>query len=140
MMKGTFIIILLTLFTFSCSKKEEIKFEAFSPEAFAFDIGENWEVNATVNVRGFKKIKSGDDNSVSLRYEIDLVHPAGDSTKKIFSDSREVKEKEIDDVQLEAQFELDVSSAQGKYKLIFNIKDNNSGKSTSSEVEFELKD
>jgi len=42
-------------------KKEEVKFEAFSPEAFAYDIGNSWEVNATVNVKGFTKNEVGDD-------------------------------------------------------------------------------
>ena len=122
------------------SKKEEVKFEAFSPEAFAYDIGDSWEVNATINVKGFKKIEIGEEYSTSLNYNVDIINPEGDTTKNIFSDTKEVKEKEIDDVQLEAQFELDYSSVKGKYKLIFNIADNNSGKSISSLVEFELKD
>jgi hypothetical protein len=134
------LFIFILLITFSCSKKEEVKFEAFSPEAFAYDIGESWEVNATINVKGFERIEMGDDYSVSLNYNINLINPEGDTTKNIFSDSKEVKEKEIDDVQLEAQFELDHSSVKGKYILIFNITDNNSGNSISSPVEFELKD
>ena len=31
-------VFFLTLITISCSKKEEVKFEAFSPEAFAYDM------------------------------------------------------------------------------------------------------
>jgi hypothetical protein len=139
MVKIVFFILGLIL-TFSCSKKEEVKFEAFSPEAFAYDIGDSWEVNATINVKGFKKIETGEEYSVSLNYKVDLITPDGDTTKNIFSDTKEVQEKEIDDVQLEAQFELDYSSVKGKYKIIFNITDNNSGKSISSAVEFELKD
>ena len=139
-MKKIFCLIFLTVFIISCSKKEEVKFEAFSPEAFAYDIGESWEVNATINVKGFTRIESGAEKSVSLSYNIDLINTEGDTTKNVFSDSKDVTEKEIDDIQLEAQFEIDYASARGKYTMIFNIKDNNSGKTISAQAEFELKD
>lgn len=139
MNKSVFFSFIL-LFTFSCSKKEEVKFETFSPEAFAYDIGDVWEVNATVNVKGFEKVEIDDEFSVSLSYIIDLINPAGDSTKNIFSDLKELRDREINDVQLEAQFELDDSYVNGLYQIVFNIKDNNSGKTVSARVEFELKD
>ena len=139
-MNKTFFLVFILLLSYSCSKKEEVKFEAFSPEAFAYDIGGSWEVNATINVRGFEKVERDDENFVSLSYSIDLINPDGDSTKNIFSDLKEVTEKEINDVQLEAQFELDKTSVQGKYNLLFKIKDNKSGKTTSAEAEFELEE
>lgn len=139
MNKSAFLIFIL-LFSFSCGKKEEVKFEAFSPEAFAYDIGDTWEVNATVNVRGFEKIKKDDETLVSLSYNVDLINSDGDSTKNIFSDLKEVSDREITDVQLEAQFELDDTQTQGIYKIVFNIKDNNSSKTVSAQVEFELKE
>jgi hypothetical protein len=139
MNKSVFFIFIL-LFSFSCGKKEEVKFEAFSPEAFAYDIGDVWEVNATVNVRGFTKVERDVETFVSLSYSVDLINPDGDSTKSIFSDSKEVNEQEINDVQLEAQFELDDSYVNGIYNIVFNIKDNNSSKTVSTQVEFELKD
>ena len=91
-------------------------------------------------MRGFEKVERDDENFVSLSYSIDLINPDGDSTKNIFSDLKEVTEKEINDVQLEAQFELDKTSVQGKYNLLFKIKDNKSGKTTSAEAEFELEE
>ncbi|MDH3268011.1 MAG: hypothetical protein OEM46_04075 [Ignavibacteria bacterium] len=139
MNKSVFFIFIL-LFSFSCGKKEEVKFEAFSPEAFAYDIGEAWEVNATVNVRGFEKIKKDDETFVSLSYNVDLINSDGDSTKNIFSDLKEVSNREINDIQLEAQFELDDTQTRGTYKIVFNIKDNNSSKTVSAQVEFELED
>ena len=139
-MKKILLLITLYIIALSCSKKEEVKFEAFSPEAFAYDIGDVWEVNATVNVKGFEKVEIDDEFSVSLSYIIDLINPTGDSTKNIFSDLKEVREREINDVQLEAQFELDDSYVNGVYQTVFNIKDNNSGKTVSARVEFELKD
>lgn len=123
----------------SCSKKEEVKFEAFSPEAFAFDIGDSWEINATVNVKGFVKKEVGDELSTSLGFSVDMIDPNGVEIKDIFFDSKEVTSKELIDVQLEAQFELDYNSLNGLYKIVFNITDKYSGKVVSAEAEFELK-
>lgn len=139
-MKKILLFFFFLLITVSCSKKEKVKFEAFSPEAFAYDIGNSWEVNATVNIRGFAKSERDDQFLVSLSYKVDLINPDGEKRKDMFSDFKEVKEKEINDVQLEAQFELDSSSVQGKYKIVFIIEDNISKNSISTEVEFNLED
>lgn len=138
-MKDIITLFLMAFLTISCSKKEEVKFEAFSPEAFAYDIGDNWEVNATVNVKGFVKKEVGEELSASLNFSVDLTGPDSLTIKNIFVDSKEVSDDEIIDVQLESQFELDYNSAEGLYKITFNITDNNSGKVTSAETKFELK-
>jgi len=136
-----FIVTVISLILFiSCSKKEEVKFEAFSPEAFAYDIGDSWEVNATVNVRGFAKVEKNDKFFVSLSYSVDLIKPDGEITKDVFTDIKEVTKKEVNDVQLEAQFDLGKTYTQGKYKVVFSIKDNDSEKTTSAEAEFELEE
>jgi hypothetical protein len=139
-MKNIFSLIFLFVLIVSCGKKEEVKFEAFSPEAFAYDLGDSWEVNATVNVRGFKKIEIEDELSASLDFSVDLVKPAGEIIENIFTDSKETREKEINYLQIEAQFELDTTNVEGKYKIIFNIKDNNSNDSTSAEIEVDLEE
>jgi hypothetical protein len=118
--------------------KEEVKFEAFSPEAFAYDLGDTWEVNATVNVRGFEEIEVEDELSASLDFSVDFVNPEGEVTENIFSDAKEAKDKEINYLQLETQFEIDSTYAEGIYKIIFNIKDNNTSDSTTAEVEVKL--
>jgi hypothetical protein len=138
-MKKVLSLILLTLIIFSCSKKEEAKFEAFSPEAFAYDIGDSWEVNTTVNVKGFVKKEIGEELSASFDYIVDLMGPDSLSKDSIFIDSKDVSESELTDVQLEAQFEIDYSSPDGIYKIVFNITDKYSGKIVSAETEFELK-
>ena len=132
-------VFFLILITISCSKKEEVKFEAFSPEAFAYDIGDSWEVNATVNVKGFDKIEAGDEFSASFDYAVDLVGPDSLQVDAIFADTKEITDSELMDVQLEAQFELDYNSPEGLYTITFNITDNNSSKSTSTSTDFELK-
>ena len=131
--------IILFFFITNCSKKEEVKFEAFSPEAFAYDIGDSWEINATVNVKGFVKKEVGDELSTSLGFSVDVIDPSGGETKDIFIDSEEVTSQELIDLQLEAQFELDYNSPDGLYKIVFNITDKYSGEIVSAEAEFELK-
>ena len=138
-MKILTILFLLALLSLSCSKKEEVKFEAFSPEAFAYDIGDSWEINATVNVKGFVKKEVGEELSASLEFTVDMTGPDSLEIKNIFSDSKDVTSGELIDVQLEAQFELDYNSPEGLYKITFNVTDKNSGKVTSAEAEFELK-
>lgn len=138
-MKIIITIFLLALLTISCGKKEEEKFEAFSLEAFAYDIGDSWEINSTVNVKGFVKKEVGDELSTSLDFRVDLLDANGVLTKDIFIDSKEVTSKELIDVQLEAQFEIDYSSPEGIYKIVFSITDKYSGNIISAETEFELK-
>lgn len=138
-MRKILLIIVVCIITISCSNKEEIKFEAFSPEAFAYDIGDSWEVNATINVKGFLKKEVGEDFSASLDYSVDLIGPDSLEIENIFIDSKEATSSELVDVQLEAQFELDYNSPEGLYKIIFNVTDNNSGDLASAQAEFELK-
>jgi hypothetical protein len=131
-------LIFLLIFA-SCSKKEEVKFEAFSPEAFAYDIGDSWEINATVNVKGFEKKEVDEEFSTSLGFSVDLIHPDETITIDVFIDSKEVTSTELIDVQLEAQFELDYDSPDGLYKIVFHITDKYSGEIVTAEAEFELK-
>jgi hypothetical protein len=123
----------------SCNKKEEVEFEAFSPEAFAYDIGDSWEINATVNVKGFVKKEMGDELSASFDFTVDMIGPDSLQAMNIFNDSKEMTSSELIDIQLEAQFELDYNSPEGLYKIAFNVTDTNSGEVASAQAEFELK-
>lgn len=130
-------IALLALFS-GCSK-EEVKLEAFSPEAFAYDLGESWEVNASINVKGFKQSETDGKHTAALNYSVDLITTNGDTIKNIFTDDEQIeKEEEILDAQLEAQFELDSSFTEGKYILLFYITDESTANKTTSRVEFDL--
>jgi hypothetical protein len=135
-------IIFLTislLLIVGCSKKEEAKFEAFSPEAFAYDLGYIWEVNSTVNVRGFQQQTDEEVYSASIGFSVDLETPSGEIINSIFEDTEEkLSGERMLDLQLEAQFDLDSSYASGKYQLHFKIKDNFGGGHTEISVEFEL--
>lgn len=134
-----FIALIFIAFLLNGCSKEEVKLEAFSPEAFAFDIGDNWEVNAPVNVRGFNQREIEDTFYVSITYSVDLILPDDKKIENIFNNTEEfTKEEEMLDVQLEVQFELDSTYAMGRYKLLFNIRDNFSEQTTEVSVEFDL--
>ncbi len=134
-----FIPLIFITFLLSGCNKEEVKFEAFSPQSFAFDIGDRWEVNALVNVKGFVQKEADGTFSASVQYSVDMVTPNEKTIANIFEDSKVTKqEEEITDIPLEVQFELDSTYTVGKYKLLFNIRDNYSEKTTEAFVEFDL--
>ena len=134
-----FIALIFIAFLLSGCSKEEVKLEAFSPESFAFDIGDTWEVNVLVNVKGFVQKEADGIFSASVQYSVDMVTPNEKTIANIFEDSKETKqEEEITDIPLEVQFELDSTYTLGKYKLLFNIRDNYSEKTTEASVEFDL--
>lgn len=135
-MKEVFIPLIIAIIFYSCSKEEPVKLETFSTEAFAYDLGNSWEVNATTRVKGFSQKEEEKIFSATIAYDIDLVTPAKDTIKALISriEDKTGNEK-IMDIPLEAQFELDSTYAEGEYEIIFNIKDvlsNNLAKSTAS--------
>lgn len=139
-MKNLFLFFLTVTLFISCSKEEE-KFEAFSTEAFAYDLDGSWEVNATVRVRGFNQIidKETGNYAATISLIVDLVKP--DSTveagKFSYVHSEKSQEK-ISDVGLEAQFVLDSTYQKGDYKIVFHIKDANSDNQTSIETDLTI--
>jgi len=138
-MKNIILILAAFLLVISCSKKD-IKFEAFSSEAFAFDIGDGTaEVNATVRVKGFTQIKKDDNYQAAVAYEVDLVKSDSVVQKSVFNFVQNQKGSEpIADMALESQFSLDSSYTAGTYTLIYNISDKNSENKIKSKVDFDL--
>jgi len=131
-------ICILLLFS-SCSKEEK-KLEAFNAEAFAYDLGDSWEVDATVRVKGFEQKEDNNQYKATLGYDIDLIKPAGDTIKALISKTEDkVNDEEFMDVPLEVQFDLDSTYADGDYKLIFNVMDAETGKTASASATFNLK-
>jgi hypothetical protein len=123
----------------SCSGDEKAKMEAFSPEAFAYDLGSGWEVNASTFVKGFKQEKEGENFTALLSYDLDLVTPKGDTIKSLISRTEDKKNnEEMIDTQLEAQFNLDSTYAPGKYFVVFRLKDGLTNRTARSVAGFEL--
>lgn len=122
-----------------CSKDEKIKLEAFNAEAFAYDLGESWEVNATTRVKGFFQKEENESFTALLSYNIDLVTPIGDTLKSLISRTEDkIKNEKMVDVDLEIQFDLDSTYAEGSYKVVFNVKDMNTEQTAKSSAEFVL--
>ena len=135
------LFVLSSLLLTSCSK-EETKLEAFNPEAFAYDLGNTWEVNATINVKGFEQREgSGDTFEASISYSADIKTPDGKTVQNLYSDKINVSaQEEILDIPLEVQFDLDSTYSFGKYTIIFNITDVYSQNSITASAEFDLTD
>ncbi|MBK6913476.1 MAG: hypothetical protein IPH11_07365 [Ignavibacteriales bacterium] len=69
-MKNIIIVFTTAVLFISCGK-EETKFEAFSAEAFAYDLGGSWEVNASTRVKGMAQKKTA--NILLLLFRIRLI-------------------------------------------------------------------
>jgi hypothetical protein len=139
-MKKIFYVFTALLIIISCSKKD-VKFEAFSAEAFAYDIGDGTaEINATVRVKGFTQNEKDDNYKASVAYEVHLLKPDSTIRKSVFKFVQNDEKKEpINDIALEVQFNLDSTYKTGTYTLVFNIADKNSGNKTEAKVNFDLK-
>ena len=138
-MKKVILVLVALLIVISCSKKD-VKFEAFSAEAFAFDIGDGTaEVNATVRVKGFTQTEKDDIYKAAVAYDVDLIKPDSSVSKSVFKFVQNDEGHEpISDIALEAQFSLDSSYTEGTYTLVFNITDKNSENKTEAKVNFDL--
>jgi hypothetical protein len=124
-----------------CSKKEDTKLEAYNAEAFAYDLGDSWEVNATTRVKGFFQKDENGNFTALLSYDIDLVTANGDTIKSLISRTEDkMKNEKMSDVDLETQFELDSTYTEGNYKVIFNVKDINTQQTARSSAEFVLEE
>jgi len=141
-MKFSFFTFFLLIFIFnSCSSEDEKKFEAYNAEAFAYDLGDSWEVNATTRVKGFAQNQNKENYFASFAYDIDLITAKGDTIKSLISRTEDKsKGEKIMDTDLEVQFDLDSTYAPGKYKIIFHVKDVLSNQTASTSAEFELKE
>jgi len=138
-MKKVILVLVALLMVISCSKKD-VKFEAFSAEAFAFDIGDGTaEVNATVRIKGFTQTEKDDIYKAAVAYDVDLIKPDSSVSKSVFKFVQNDEGQEpISDIALEAQFSLDSSYTEGTYTLVFNITDKNSENKTEAKVNFDL--
>jgi len=133
----TLTILLITLF--ACNSKPEPNLQLFSPEAFAFDVGGSWEVNASVNAKGFEQKEENNKYLLSLSYAVDLITSENDTLKNISQNKiEEQQETEFGDIPIETQIELDSTFSLGNYKLIFSITDELSKQNKITEVNFSL--
>ncbi|OGU77582.1 MAG: hypothetical protein A2V93_05595 [Ignavibacteria bacterium RBG_16_34_14] len=138
-MKQLIFLFLFIVIFYSCGKEEPVKIETFSTEAFAFNLGDSWEVNASTRIKGFSQKEEKQKFSATIAYDIDIITPAGDTIKSLISRVEDKTDHErIIDIPLEAQFNLDSTYIEGEYKVIFNIKDAASEQTATSTATFQL--
>jgi len=140
MKKFYFAALIIMLALTGCGSKESDKLQAFSREAFAYDLGDGgWDINTTVRIKGFKQTEVNNKFTSNVTYSVDLITPSGDKKAKLYTgtSNQESKEK-LSDVPLEAQFELDSTYIAGKYKVIYNITDELGNQKITAEKELEL--
>lgn len=131
--------ILLITILWACSGRPDPNLILSNPEAFAFDLGNSWEINASVKATGFTQLEKEDEYSISLSYSVDLILPNQDSLCSIYNESVEEQDiEEFMDIILEAQFEVDSTFGEGSYKLIFYVTDEFSKQSRSIAIDFNL--
>lgn len=133
-----FLSILLFLTFFSCSD-EELKLEVYSPEAFAFQLDSEWELNASAQVKGFTQVEENEEYSTKLSYYVNLITPSGELLEEIDYGLIDRKSDEkLVDTQLEIQVMMDSSFAQGEYTLQIFVLDDLSEQQDSTQVKFTL--
>lgn len=138
MKKTQYLFLFFALLFAACDKTEEVKLEAFSAEAFAYDIGTSWEINSSIRVKGFAQSEEGGVFKHSVNYEASIITPSGESIPGIASGTLNESSKEkLQDLGIEVQYELDKSRGPGKYKIVYAIKDDRTGQTVKGEKEFE---
>ncbi|MBZ0199219.1 MAG: hypothetical protein K8H86_05075 [Ignavibacteriaceae bacterium] len=134
-----FSLFVFSILFFSCGKDEPVELTAFNSEAFAYDIGDSWEVNASARIKGFQQSEKNDNYSIHLTYSADLIKSGGDTLKNIYEGVIEKSENEsLMDVPMEAQFELDSAYMAGEYEVLFFVKDELSGRTAKTSAKFKL--
>jgi len=138
-MKNRLSLILILLVITACSKKE-VKFELFSPEAFAYSLDNGYELDARTMVKGFNVEKGNNLFKAKLSYTVDIIMPDA-SVKKNFNSGEINKEEkeEFAETEISIQNEMDGKTfPAGKYKVVFNVTDELTKQQLKIEKEFEL--
>jgi hypothetical protein len=133
------IVCFLSFISLSCSKKEESSFSAYGAEAFAYSLDSGWEVNGITRVKGFKQTENNGKFFASFFYTVDLVTPKNDTLKSVASKMVDkTNDEKMTDTEIDTQFDLDSTYKNGEYKIIFNIKDQNTEQKATSSASFKL--
>lgn len=133
-----FIIVLIGFF--ACSEKEQ-KLEIYSPEAFAFNIGTEWELNASAQVKGFTQVEDEKEYSTKLSYYVNLITPSNEILEEIdYGMINRTSPEKLIDTQLEIQIVFDSTFATGDYTLQIFVLDDLSEQKDSTQIKFTLAD
>jgi len=137
-MKIFFPILIIFLSLSSCSKEEK-QLKLFSPEAFAFSMGDSWELNSSIRIKGFIQSEKEEKFYADLSYTLHIITPESDT---LFDADYGLltpnSGEEMSDVGLDIQIEFDSSFSTGEYKIIYEVKDEFSKQTAVAETPFQL--
>jgi len=136
-MKNLIFVFICLLIISSCSS-EELKLELFSPDAFAFSLDDGWELNATVNVRGFRQKSEDDGYRSSVSYLIHLITPSDTIYNVDFGVLEESSEEELMDLTIESQIEFNSNFDAGDYLLLVFAEDRFNTNKDTTKIPFTL--
>ncbi|MCZ7602899.1 MAG: hypothetical protein M5R37_08525 [Melioribacteraceae bacterium] len=135
------IVFFAVLFTFFACSEAEQKLEVYSPEAFAFNIGTEWELNASAQVKGFTQVEDEKEYSTKLSYYVNLITPSNETLEEIdYGMINRTSPEKLMDTQLEIQIVFDSTFAMGDYTLQIFVMDDLSDQQDSTQVKFTLAD
>lgn len=116
-------LILISLIFISCA--DDPKLILFSPESFAFSLENGWEVNASVNAKGFAQLEkeNSDLYFTKIIYSVNLFTPEDTIFNADYDTIIDSTNEEILDLPIESQLQLDSGFKSGEYKLEFIVLD-----------------
>lgn len=123
----------------ACNSEPEKNIEVINPEAYAFYLDDGWEVNADAIAKDFMQEEINDQFKSSLKYEVSLITPDGDTLYSVYKGvvDTTLAERTLR-LPIESQFGLDSTHVIGKYGVLFNVEDLMTGKTSVGKAEFEL--
>ena len=136
-MKNSIIILVGIVILISCAQ-EKLKLELFSPDAFAFSMDDGWELNATVNVKGFKQKYEEDDYMSKVSYVINVVTPTDTIYKADFGVLEKSSKEELMDMTIDSQIEFDSNFEAGEYQLLVFAEDQYNANKDTVTIPFTL--
>ena len=138
-MKTKTLIILIFLLFFACSEEEVLKLEVYSPEAFAFQLDESWELNASVQVKSFMQEELENSYTSKLSYYVNLTTPSGELLEEVdYGLVNKSNDEKMTDLQVDIQIVLDSSFKAGEYEIEIYVLDDLAGQKESAKTTFEL--
>ena len=138
-MKTKTLIILIFLLFFACSEEEVLNLEVYSPEAFAFQLDESWELNASVQVKSFMQEEQENSYTSKLSYYVNLTTPSGELLEEVdYGLVNKSNDEKMTDLQVDIQIVLDSSFKAGEYEIEIYVLDDLAGQKESAKTKFEL--
>ena len=138
-LRTVFLIAIVGLLFYSCSSSEDSKLELFTPEAFAYYVSDAWELIVTLHAKGFTQKENDSQYLYKLVYSLDLISPTNDTLTNIFSNIvKDTVQEKAEDIELEAQTDLDSTFSKGNYIVIIKVKDELSNQSARITKKFNL--